>query len=90
MGVLYWADMVIETVWPKNGTDFSLKELQDLVGGHIEVIWLGSSKLMIVNEKGKLFGLPYNGLATILYRKFCFTNDFIVGDALYCDEREVI
>ena len=40
---------VIETK-PKNGTDFSLSELQAIVGGCIEIIDLFNGKIMVVNE----------------------------------------
>ena len=36
-------------VEPRNGTDFQLDELQKIVGGFIEVVWLRGDKLMVVN-----------------------------------------
>lgn len=72
---------VIETQ-PK-GVVFSLQELQDIVGGFIEIVHLPKRKLMIVNEEGKLNGLPFNAKASELYP------DVIVGDVLVCDLKEV-
>jgi hypothetical protein len=81
---------VIETS-PKNGTDYSLEELHDVVNGYIEIV---SSKddreVMVVNEEGKLEGLPLNPKAT--YWHETHTNlpfDYIVGDVLICDKKHI-
>ena len=72
-------------VQPKNGRDFSLKEVQDIVGGLIEVIPYGTKELMVLNEEGKLINLPVNNVATDL---ICGIDD-IVGDVLLCKATEV-
>jgi hypothetical protein len=72
-------------VQPNNGRHFSLKEMQDIVGGYIEVIPYGTKKLMVLNEEGKLLGLPENNVATDLVRGA----DIIVGDVLLCKASEV-
>lgn len=76
---------VIE-VTPKNGTDFSLKEMQDVVGGLIETIGTpDGKKIMVLNEEGKLDGLPLNITATkIAWKKFKLVDDWIAGDVLLC------
>lgn len=68
---------------PKNGTDFSLEELQTIVDGHIEVLRLTDEQIMIVNEEGKLNGLSFNAKATRMVREAGY-DDFIVGDVLVC------
>lgn len=68
---------------PKNGTDFSLEEMQKIVGGYIEILRLGSELIMVVNEEGKLNGLGFNAKATILARAAGY-DDYIVGDVLVC------
>lgn len=73
---------IIETQ-PSNGTDFSLTELQAVVGGFIEVVHLSDGRLMVVNEEGKLDGLPINEKASELYP------DLIVGDVLVCDIKQI-
>lgn len=40
--------------------DNTLQEFQRLVGGHIEVHSLGSGRLIVMNEAGRLKGLPEN------------------------------
>lgn len=74
---------IIETE-PSNGTDFSLTELQAVVGGFIEVVHLPDGRLMVVNEEGKLNGLPINPKASELYP------DIIVGDVLVCEHYEIV
>ena len=81
---------VIETS-PKNETYYTLKELQEIVGGSIEILHLKGicDKFMVINEEGKLNKLPYNENATILYKLSLNTDDFIVGDALVCDTNRI-
>lgn len=71
-------------VEPKNGTDFSLEELQKIVGGYIEIVNLNEEYIMVVNEEGKLLGLPINSGATIMAQR-----GLIVGDVLVCRREEV-
>lgn len=89
------ADGTSFVVTPENGTDFNLDELQKIVGGYIEIVpiyatWrmFGSDKIMVVNEEGKLNGLPFNPSATLLVRA-AGIDDFIVGDVLVCDSSMV-
>ena len=68
----------------------TLKEAQDFVGGYVECITWPNGDLLIVNEEGKLMGLPLNPEATMLWR-MTFDNDnyvtgrkdFVVGPAIY-------
>lgn len=71
-------------VYPKNGTDFSLEELQAVVGGYIELVFLGD-KILVANEEGKLYGLPLNTKATEIIRNYGY-NDTIVGNVVYCEK----
>ena len=68
---------------PKNGTDFSLKELQGAVGGFIEIVHLGNDKLLVVDEEGLLKSLRINAKASILARRP------IVGTAVLCDNGQI-
>lgn len=89
MAKLIKTDNSVTEVSPKNGTDFSLEELQGFVGGYIEIVYplTGAPKgsILVVNEEGKLIGLPVNGIATGMMG---FT-DTIVGDVLLCDTNQV-
>lgn len=69
-------------ITPKNGKKFELEELQEYVGGYIQVIRLSESQSMIVNENGKLYNLEHNAEASVIAHSYraIFDNDFIVGD----------
>ena len=43
-----------------------LKSAQDFVGGIVECITFPNGDLLIINEEGKLMGLPLNPEATLL------------------------
>jgi hypothetical protein len=77
----------LEYVRPDNGTDFTLDELHEAVGGYIETVPLpGVSPellLLIVNEEGQRLQLPVNEAATHLM------GQAILGPALLCP-RELI
>jgi hypothetical protein len=65
MATIYYTDGTIKEVTPANGTNFRLKEVQDIVGGYVEVVYLkGDNDIMIINEEGKLIGLERNEEAT--------------------------
>lgn len=72
------------TVKPENGTDFELHEMQEIVGGWIEVVYLRDGRIMVVNEEGKVNRLEPNIVATnLLLAQGGW--DMIVGDVLVCD-----
>lgn len=52
----------------------SLENLQKTVGGYIEVVRLSRDLILIVNEEGKLLGLPEN---------FTLMGDRIAGTAIF-------
>lgn len=89
MAKLYCVDGTIEEVSPKNGTDFSLEELNGFVEGWIETLYLGNDKIMVINEEGKLEGLDYNPIATRIFRESYGDSDYIVGNALVCSSEEI-
>lgn len=68
---------------PANGTDFTLWELQEAVGGYVEFIHLEDHRTMVVDEDGRIKGKPVNLAAT----KLCGRT--IVGDVLVCDKSQI-
>lgn len=78
----------IQPVQPRAGESFTLKELQTIVGGYIELLRVGRDELMFVNEDGKQLGLPLNIRATALMRGRIGADDFIVGDVIICSPAE--
>lgn len=73
------------SVFPANGTDFTLEELQQYVEGYIEIIDISENVIMVVNEDGKGMLEP-NGMATVIAKRLraIFPNDYIAGNALMC------
>ena len=66
---------------PKGG--FKLKEMQEIVGGYIEIVSLDGGMIMVVNEEGLLKRLPPNVIASELAGRV------IVGSVLVCREKDV-
>lgn len=90
MAILYKTDGTQEEKQPKNGRDFQLEELQEMVGGYIEIVpcWhpQHKDKVIVLNEEGKLEGMPLNKKATEIYN---VATDVIVGNALICLDKEI-
>ena len=86
LSIIYHPDNRTEEITPEKGKFFRLKELQSIVGGYIECMYLNDDMMMIVNEEGKIKGLPYNHLATLIAIKSGYDN-FIVGPALVCPSK---
>lgn len=86
----------VTRVRPKNKV-FTLEELQKQVGGYIEMLPLKSvpefkltDAIMVLNEEGKLLGLPMNQMATdLLTRNYPKSTDVIVGDVLIFKSKEI-
>lgn len=70
--------------YPPKDRAYTLEEVQKAVGGYIEVVNLNSGYIMVINEEGKLNGLPVNQKATDLWGS---PWDHIVGNALVCRSR---
>ena len=68
----------------------TLESAQEFVGGYVEGITFPNGDYLIINEEGKLKGLPLNPEATALWRA-TFDNDnyitgrkdVVVGPAIY-------
>jgi hypothetical protein len=67
------SDGTQETIQPTNGSTFTLAELQAIVGTGapagchwIEIVPTKDGRIMVINEEGKLYGLPRNEQATAL------------------------
>ncbi len=81
-------DGIHKNVEPSNGTDFSFEELKGFVDGHIEIVRLSKTQAMVVNEEGKIMGLPPNPCATLLVQIAGY-KDTIVGNVLVCDINKI-
>lgn len=78
--ILFTQDGTVMSVKPKDEY-FTLKELQSLVGGLIELYPLRvNNHLVVCNEEGMILNLRLNSI----FRKY--TNISLVGDVLLCPE----
>ena len=82
MGNLIYPDGTHRDVVPEDGKHFTLDELQELVGGYIELVPGEHTETydVVVNEEGKLHGLEANPAAT----EYCGVTglDTLVGNVL--------
>ena len=71
-------------VAPAKGKRFTLQELQNFVGGYIELVTLSPKLSMFVNEDGKRLQLARNDCATRFARHVLHHNgrDLFPGDGL--------
>lgn len=91
MATIFHTDGSREKVSPANGSDFRLEEMQRMVGGIIEIVYFDDNTVMVVNEEGKLLGLPLNMDATAVFRAhYPDSEDYIVGNALVCDYEQIL
>ena len=93
MAQIIKTDCNVIYVQPKNGTDFQLDELREIVGGYIEIIRLynDEDEIMVINEEGKLIGCELNSKATQLAKKHkaIHESDYVCGDVLVCKNNQV-
>jgi hypothetical protein len=85
--VIYHTNGIMESVTPANGVNWSLKELQTMVGGYIQICETNDGRYMVINEHGKVTrpSLPLNIMATRIY--LFGEYDPIVGPAVVVDNR---
>jgi len=89
MAILIETDGTQSNIKPK-GLTFTLNELQNLVGGFIQVIVLPDGRPLIMDEEGKLKDKSYNEKATTLARTAGIADaDFLVGRCILCEEGEM-
>ncbi|WP_289075725.1 DUF3846 domain-containing protein [uncultured Bacteroides sp.] len=86
IATIIYEDGTEKEVSPKNGTDFKLEEMQDVVNGYIDIIRMGDGKIMVINDEGK-FECEYNRRATEIAHSYgtLFPGDYISGNVILCD-----
>lgn len=89
MAKIYKMNGEVLNIEPKNGSDFSLEELQGIVRGYIEILPLDDDEIMVLNEEGKCKNLAINTMATYLLWDAGYHGDYIVGDVLVCKREEI-
>ena len=73
---------ISQQVTPQHGPAFTLGELQSLVEGPLECVFLPDGRLLFLNEEGKCLGLALNAFATALARSVLLPGDVIVGPSV--------
>ena len=77
----------VKSVKPKKNNVFDLKELQEFVGGYIQIVKTRDERVMVINEEAKIINLPYNEIATSLY--IYGNNDPIHGNVVVMDRKMI-
>lgn len=91
MAKIFNTDGTTRDIEPKNGTDFQLDEMKEIVGGYIELVDLRDGRLLVINEEGKLYKLEVNLAATTMAHAAMAIADWdvIVGNVLLCNSDQV-
>lgn len=79
---------VIE-VKPKNNKYYTLKELQEMIGGYIEHIHLTNKYSAIVDEEGRLKNLSTNVKASNEFYNLMGFKYSICGNVLICETKRI-
>lgn len=67
MATIFYPDGTSKEVQPRNGFDFQLDELHEIVGGYIEIVKCKDRHyILVIDDEGKLKGKPRNEQATEL------------------------
>lgn len=83
MGIRIETDCAVRAQAPENGETFSLKELQEVVKGCIELVHMKDGRIMVVNDEGLLRNLDPNPIATLI------VGQLIVGDVIVVERKEI-
>ena len=73
----------VEEFPPADGKRYTLKELQKMVGGFIEVVCEDENHIILANEDGLSKKLPYNEFASYLYGKHLVGNVAVINRKLF-------
>ena len=55
------------------------KEVSKFVGGMVECVTFPNGDLLLINEEGKLMGLPFNPEASALWKAMFDNDNFVTG-----------
>ena len=93
MARIYETNGTIRPADPENGKDFSLAELNAIVGGYATISVLPDGNLLICNEDGESLNLPFNANATNIIQGFSMSQQFnrgqVLGDVLVCTPDQI-
>lgn len=83
MSKLYRTNGTIEDFNPANGKNFTLEEMQQAVGGYIELVYLPDNKILVVDEEGMIKQKLFNKKISEMIMKP------IVGDVIVCNQKQI-
>lgn len=92
MAKIYTTDGQVLIGEPANRKFFELEELQEVVGGYIELVELPDDMLMVVNEEGIPRKLPLNVLATAVTHRYGIADKFnggVRGNVIICKKGQI-
>lgn len=78
----------VVSVQPKNRKKFSLEEVQEIIGGYVELVHLDNDNILLCDEEGQLKMLPINVLAIEKAKTMGFKGEVLVGDVLFLKNNE--
>ena len=84
--LIYKTDTSLVEVEPKDGTAYTLDELQGIVGGEIEIIAGDESAMVVCKDAAES---EPNYLATIWVRGNSTYKGFIYGNAIVCGKSKL-
>jgi hypothetical protein len=87
--IVIYSNGIQKEIEPTNNNTFTLEEMQSYVEGYIEVIYLNSKQLMVVNEEGIRLKLPLNKRATQIANFYGEYLDVIYGTVVICSRKQV-
>lgn len=75
-----------EPLVPRSGRHFDLREMQEAVGGFVEVLYLPDGRAMVMDEEAKSKGSAVNPMATLLASELLAPSDAIKGTVVLCSQ----
>jgi len=85
MAVVIRTDGIRESLY-----NLQLEDLQKAVGGLIDIVRLNKDEILVINDEGKLMGLPENRVATQKGHEnsALWADDWIAGDAVWISRKD--
>lgn len=102
MAKAYYSDGRIVDVEPKNGVDFTIEEVREIISHEsndtVELVNLfGGRKelefddlILLCNEDGKMLRLPENINATRIFFSYTGNSQVILGNVLVCSPEQFL
>lgn len=90
MARIYKTNGEVINVEPKNGTDFKVDELQEIVGGTFDIKRLKENRVMVWYDGEYTLTKQKNKKATSIYQSETLSRVIVFGDVLICKSSEIL